>query len=214
LDVHEAIRKRRAYRALVDTPVSDEVVRELADAARLSPSALNRQPWRFVFVRDRGLIAELQRAALPDYNDWATRGSMFVAVCGSETMDKPIDENLDIRPYVPHPDKFDPSRDQDLPPRPLLLYDLGIASAFIILRATELGLVAHPIAGFLEADVRRILDVPEDVMVVALLIVGTRTEDPAVVAALPADLRRDEFHRPRRLPVDKIAFFDRYPAST
>ena len=213
MDVKEAIDRRRAFRALDDRPISDEIVGELATAAQLSPSALNRQPWRFVFVRDRAVIARLQQAALPDYNQWAGRASMFVAVCGSETMDAAVDENHDIRPYVAHPLDFDPSRDRDLPLRHLFLYDLGIASAFMMLRATELGLVAHPIAGYLEADVGEILGVPDDVLVAALLIVATRSEDPAVIASLPEDLRPDETTRPRRLPIDQIAFDEQYPAT-
>ena len=47
-----------------------------------------------------------------------------------------------------------------------------MATAFIILRATELGLVAHPIAGFDEDKVKEILGIPDDRRVITLVIVG------------------------------------------
>lgn len=210
MDVREAIDLRRAYRALTDERVSDDVVRQLAVAVQLSPSANNHQPWRFVFVRDRTLIEQLHRHALPSYNDWAARAAMIIAMCGQVEWDPAADENVDVRPYVEDPLKFGPPADQKSPTRELFLYDLGIASGFLILRATELGLVAHPIAGYLEADVRRILHIPDAVAVAALIVVGVRTEDQAVIASLPAEIRGDETQRPRRRPISHIAFDDSY----
>ena len=69
-------------------------------------------------------------------------------------------------------------RDLDckLPGRDYFLFDLGLASAFLILRATELGLVAHPIAGFDDGKVKEILDIPGDMTVITLVNVGKHSE--------------------------------------
>lgn len=52
MDALEAILCRRSIRSFKDEPVNDESVLKLIEAARLAPSGGNRQPWRFVEVRD------------------------------------------------------------------------------------------------------------------------------------------------------------------
>jgi len=61
LTVQEAIRQRRSIRSFTDKPVPDDIIRELLEAARLAPSASNRQPWRFIVVTDPKERAKLRR---------------------------------------------------------------------------------------------------------------------------------------------------------
>ena len=61
LTVQEAIRQRRSIRSFTDKPVPDDIIRELLEAARLAPSASNRQPWRFIVVTDLKERAKLRR---------------------------------------------------------------------------------------------------------------------------------------------------------
>lgn len=58
LTVEEAIRQRRSIRKFKSDPVPKDVIDQLLEAARLSPSGSNRQPWRFLVVTD----AEERRA--------------------------------------------------------------------------------------------------------------------------------------------------------
>ncbi len=53
MDVFECIIKRRSVRSFVPEPVSDDVVKEVLEAARWAPSAQNRQEWAFVVIRDK-----------------------------------------------------------------------------------------------------------------------------------------------------------------
>jgi nitroreductase len=48
----EAIAARRSIRKFQDRPVSDEMIRAILQAAIQAPSAKNRQPWRFIVVRE------------------------------------------------------------------------------------------------------------------------------------------------------------------
>jgi nitroreductase len=50
MDTFLAIASRREVRTYADRPIPDEVVRRILDAGRLSGSAGNQQPWRFVLV--------------------------------------------------------------------------------------------------------------------------------------------------------------------
>lgn len=53
MEVFEAIKIRRSIRSYQDKPVEKEKLDKLLEAARLAPSAKNRQEWRFIVVTDR-----------------------------------------------------------------------------------------------------------------------------------------------------------------
>jgi nitroreductase len=94
--------------------------------------------------------------------------------------------------------------------REYYLFDVGMATAFIILRAVELGLVAHPIAGYSPKKTRDVLGIPEDMDVVTLVNVGRHADDVSPV--LSEQQVEAEERRPERLPFEKVAFLNRYPA--
>jgi nitroreductase len=52
MDVLEAVRTRKSVRAYDEKPIPEEVLTRILEAARLSPSAKNLQPWHFIVVRD------------------------------------------------------------------------------------------------------------------------------------------------------------------
>jgi nitroreductase len=88
------------------------------------------------------------------------------------------------------------------------LFDTGMATAFVILRATELGLVAHPIAGFSEKKAKEILDIPENMRLITLVIVGKHRHDMRDV--LSEEQKASERRRPERLPSEKFVFHNSY----
>ncbi len=53
MNVHDAIRTKRAVRQFTDQPVPDEAVRQIVNAGRRAQSAKNMQPWHFIAIRDR-----------------------------------------------------------------------------------------------------------------------------------------------------------------
>ena len=50
-------RSRRSVRVYENRPIADDLLRELLETAIWSPSAHNRQPWRFTVVRDTAHLA-------------------------------------------------------------------------------------------------------------------------------------------------------------
>jgi nitroreductase len=76
-DAFLVIASRRETRAYRPDPLPDEVVRRILQAGRISGSGANRQPWRFVVVRDRAL---LQRLAPTLYAPGNARAPLLVAV--------------------------------------------------------------------------------------------------------------------------------------
>ena len=63
MDLKEAIYTRRAVREFTIEPVSENVIRELIDAAIQAPSAVNQQPYSFCVVRDKAMLATISREA-------------------------------------------------------------------------------------------------------------------------------------------------------
>lgn len=59
MDAQEAIRTVLAVRQFRDTPIPDEVVREIVEAGRLTASSQNGQPWHFIVVRNRDTLRKL-----------------------------------------------------------------------------------------------------------------------------------------------------------
>jgi len=182
MDVKEAIEKRRAYRALGPVEINDGLMRELAAAAQLTASCFNNQPWKFVFARSPGALAKVQDC-LSKGNDWAKKASLIIAAFARKENDCVIKE------------------------REYYLFDLGQAVSALALRATELGLVAHPIAGFDNEKVRLALGIPEGNMVLTLVNVGKKIED---LGALNPQQAASEAGRPPRLPLENIFSVDAY----
>jgi nitroreductase len=63
MDVFEAIKTRRSIRKYLQEPIPDDRLEMIFEAARLAPSAANRQPWRFIVVRDANHKKTLAGAA-------------------------------------------------------------------------------------------------------------------------------------------------------
>ena len=57
--VFDAVRTMVAVRDYAEGPVPDDVVGRIVEAAHLSASSMNRQPWHFVVVRDRQRLRQL-----------------------------------------------------------------------------------------------------------------------------------------------------------
>ena len=51
MELQEAMKKRRSIRKYQPRDVEDQLLEELFEAARISPSAKNRQPWRFMVLK-------------------------------------------------------------------------------------------------------------------------------------------------------------------
>jgi nitroreductase len=179
----EIIEKRRAYRSLGPIQIDESLVRDLATAASLSASCFNKQPWRFVFAYDNDVLSRLQ-GAMNKGNEWTRAASMIIAVASRRDMDCVVKE------------------------REYYLFDTGMATAFMILKATELGLVAHPIAGYDELKAREILGIPADMTLITLINVGKHVM-PAN-ALLNEKQAEGENARPERLPLSEIMRIDHF----
>lgn len=183
MEVAEAVRTRRAGRALRDAPVDKEKMDALVEAVRLSASCFNNQPWRLVVAVGEESLASVKEA-LARGNAWAIRAAFIVAVAAKDTDDCQLSDRRDY-----------------------YLFDCGLAVGQLELMATELGLIAHPIAGYDPAKVRAALRIPEEYTVITLVVCGHPGGDDALLSDKQKAAERE---RPDRKPVGENVFLDRW----
>jgi nitroreductase len=80
LDVWEAIQTRRSIRAYQPDQIPDDVLNRILEAGRLSPSAVNRQPWHFVIVRDENMRSKLAKNAR--FGSFIKESPVVIVACG------------------------------------------------------------------------------------------------------------------------------------
>ncbi|VVB85361.1 Coenzyme F420:L-glutamate ligase [uncultured archaeon] len=153
MDVSKAIRSRRSIRAYDSREVEESKLLRILDAGRLSPSAGNRQERRFVVVKDarkRQLLSEAARN-----QKFVAEAPIVIAACSVETE------------YVMACGQ------------PAYPIDTAIAVDHMTLQAVEDGLGTCWIGAFDEKKVREILNIPDNVRVVQLLVLGYPSSVPS-----------------------------------
>jgi len=176
----EAIRKRCSLKThLSKKAVEPEKIEQVLEAARLAPSARNLQPWRFVVVQGDEAIEELA-TAFNETNQEVRNAAVIIIVCAREE----DDVTRDGKPYY--------------------LFDAGLAVENLLLAATDLGLVSHPILSLDEGETKRILAIPDDFRVVLATPLAYPTE-PSYDEAAEERLRERA-----RKSLDEITFYGRW----
>jgi nitroreductase len=180
-EVLSLLHQRTSRRAIRPEPVPDEALAALLEAARLAPSWGNRQPCRFVLVKDAEAHTAVARA-LTTGNAWALQAPAYIVVAA------------------------DPADGKFRGEEPYYLFDAGLAVECLILEATRRGLVAHPIAGWDHDLVHQAIAAPPAVRIAVLVIVGW----PGDIDALDERGRERELRPRERKPLAEVAFADRW----
>lgn len=81
MDVFEAIQKRKPNRSYKSTPVSNKTLETLLEAARLSPSAKNIQPWHFIVVKNKKKRKALSKGF---FGKILSQVPVAIVLCGDE----------------------------------------------------------------------------------------------------------------------------------
>ncbi len=83
MDVFNAISQRSSVRAYKATDVEEDKLKKILDAARLSPSASNRQEWKFIVVKNKETKKKLARAAFGQ--SFIGEAPVVIVACGTES---------------------------------------------------------------------------------------------------------------------------------
>jgi len=153
MDVFTAISQRCSVRAYKTTDVEEDKLKKILEAGRLSPSASNRQDWKFIVVKNKETKKKLAKAAFGQ--SFIGEAPVVIVACGTEP------ETMLACGQATH------------------AVDVSIAFAYMILEAYELGLGTCWIGAFSEQEAKKILKIPEHIRVVGMTPLGYPDQRPS-----------------------------------
>jgi nitroreductase len=186
-------RARRAVRSYEPSaPVDDRTLARLFELVVLAPSSFNLQHWRFVVVRDPERKRAL-RAAANGQAQVESAGAVVV-VAGkldawrdAERINADASEEARRRVVAGTRKSYE---GQERFQRDEAIRSASLAAMTLMHAATAAGLASGPMIGFDPEQVARLVELPEDVVPVMLVALGTQSGTP------PA--------RPFRLPPEEV----------
>jgi nitroreductase len=157
METWDAIRSRRDVRQFRDEALPRERLERILEAGRRSPSASNWQPWDFVVVTDREALTDLAKVWTGARH--VGQSAATIALIAAE-----------------------PEDDQH---RARLQYDLGQATAYMMIAAADLGIGSGHSAVGDQTQAQRVLGFPDDRFCAYLIPLGYPTERPLRPIAHP-----------------------------
>jgi len=168
MEYSELIAARYSVRAYSPAPVEGEKLQAVLEAARLAPTAANRQPFQLVVIHTAGREEELRKIY---HRPWFVQAPLIIAVC-----------TISSQAWVRESDKFNAR-----------LIDAAIVADHLILAAANLGLGTCWIANFNMEAARSVLCLPEEAEPVIFTPLGYPADQPGSKIRKPlADLVRYE----------------------
>ncbi|MBN2406184.1 MAG: nitroreductase family protein [Elusimicrobia bacterium] len=184
----ELVKNRYSCRSYKDLPVEKDKIDRCLEAARLSPSACNAQPWEFIIIDDsqlRDSLAEKAAAGIYRFSRFICRAPVIIVV------------SADKGSFLSKAGSFVRSTD-------FYLLDIGIACEHLVLQATELGLGTCYIGWFDDKAVKKLLGIPGKRILPLLICMGYPDD-----TYKPKDPIRRRAVADRRKPLSETAFFNR-----
>ena len=147
----KTILERRSIRKYTNESVSEDDIKDLLRAAMAAPSAHNKQPWEFIVVKDRQLLAEITK--FHPYSKMLNEAPVAIIVCGDQ-------EKEESAGYW--------------------VQDCSAATENILIAAQSKGLGAVWLGVYPKEDrvenIRRVFDIPEHIVPLNVIAVGHPAE--------------------------------------
>ncbi len=148
MDFYEVIKTRRSVRNYKKDKIGDDVLKRILDAARIAPSGNNRQPWKFIIIKDEEKKKKM--VDLCDGQKFVAEAPVLIVACG---------RNI-------HYNRGGWMGDYSM------LVDVAISVDHLTLAARAEGIGTCWIGSFDNEGIKKFLGIPEDINVVALISLG------------------------------------------
>ena len=152
----ELMSVRQSERKYLDKPVGKEKLDRIVEAGRLSPSACNGQPWKFIVVDDPALRLEVAGATeskVLNMNGFVRQAPVLIVIVREKS-------------------NFTSRAGDLIKKKDYSLIDIGIATASMVYQAFAEGLGTCIIGWFDESRIMKILGIPKSKKVELVLTVG------------------------------------------
>lgn len=179
MDVIEAIKTRHSVRAYKPTPVSDDDLNTILEAGRLSPSWANTQCWRFIVVKNKEIKAKLIDTLTATNAGRAAMEQAPVVIVACAVLQRSGYKRGEVMT-----DKGD-----------WFMFDTALAMHNMVLAAHSLGIGSLYIGLFDAKAAAEIVDLPDEMTVVAILPLGYPEGGGKVTT---------------RLDMSEIVFYEKY----
>jgi nitroreductase len=147
-----AVLHRWSPRAFADKPVSDADLKAIFEAVRWTASSSNEQPWRFIVGRQGSETYNKIFGSLMEGNRiWAEKAPVLILGVTNGLTQRNTTNGA-------------------------AMYDLGQASAMLVLQATELGLSTHQMGGYDREKARAVFGIPEQYQMGIAIALGYQGE--------------------------------------
>ncbi len=181
METLQAISKRASLKTCCSTrEVEQDKVFKILEAARLAPSARNAQPWRFIVVRGRENVKNVVTRAFKEVNQVVVEAPVLIIVCAN------------------------PKDDVIADGKEFYLIDVGLAVENLLLAATDLGLVTHPMAAVDEVELRKVLGIPDEVK----FVIATPLAYPA--GGSYEEVAQERLSQRTRKSLQELAYFNEW----
>ena len=169
----ELLRARRSVRKYEDRPIDPETIEILKEAALRSPSSRNIKPWQFIFVDDRGLLAELAQSK-PHGASFLAGAALGVVVCADAGKSDTWIEDCSIASIIIQ----------------LTAQSLGLGSCWVQIRGRD-----HADGSPAEDHIRKLLGLPENLAVESIMSIGYPAETKAPIPKEALDMEKIRHNR-------------------
>ena len=152
MKLSEVIIKRYSVRSYQPKPVEDHILKSVLEAARMAPTAANRQPFQLIVIHTEGRENELKKI----YNrEWFTQAPIVICAAGTPKKGWTRYDGVNYNQV-----------------------DVAIAMDHLILTATGLGLGTCWIAAFNPQAAKEVLGLPEDIEPIIFTPLGYPADKP------------------------------------
>lgn len=175
--ISDLILHRWSPRSMTGDSISHNDLMTIFEAAKWAPSSYNNQPWRFIYATRESSYWDTFYSLLVDFNQrWTKNAAVLVVIISKTTFNN-------NQPSLTHS------------------FDTGAAWQNLALQAHLLGFVAHGMEGFDYEKAKKMLHIPEEYQVEAMIAIGKK----APKENLPQDLQQKEIPSLRR-SLEKTVF--------
>jgi nitroreductase len=154
--VLDLIISRQSDRKYSDKSIEQHKLDRIIEAGRMSPSACNAQPWKFVVVNDPSLVLKVADAAsakLIGMNSFVAQAPVIIVIVREKpNMSSKVGATIKDKDYS--------------------LFDIGIATENICMQATAEGIGSCIIGWFDEKTIRKLLEIPRSKRVELIITLG------------------------------------------
>ena len=180
MEFSDVIKYQTSVRNYSDKEVEDEKITYALECARLTPSYMNMQSWRFIVIKNKETITLIAKTSL--INRWLKTAPILIIACADPTVN-------------------DTSKNMEYS-----IIDASIALEHLILAATDIGLSTCWIGEFNEEEVKKLLEIPKRIRVIALTPLGYPVDTRGIAKTIKITLLK----RKKRKTLDEIVHHEHW----